>query len=347
MHGNGRSQIIGLIALALLAGAGCAEWLGEPPAIPALPTLTPSPVFSPTPPVIEADTPTPITPTATATLTPTPRASPTPLIGPTATLSDDALTLTALGPGARGAPVINYFVATPDAVAPGEAVVLFWSSEGGNSAAVYRLDENGEPGRTWAVEPEGSLTVVPQVVGRPEVYVLAVTNGITTVERRVAVEVTCPDTWFFAPPLETCPSGPASFSLASMQLFERGRMIWIELTDQIVVLLADGLKDQPAWLIVIDPYVEGSPEGDPAIQPPAGFLQPLRGFGALWRGDATLRERIGWAIGEERAYQTTFQRDTFTEEFTFALTDPDGAILVLEGGGVGWYVLTPETPEAP
>ena len=350
MYGKGRLVICGLVALALLSGVGCEELLAEPPAIAPLPTLTPSPVFSPTPPVVEADTPTPVSPTPTATLTPTPRASPTPLFGPTSTISDDALTLTALGPGARGAPVIHYFVATPDEeeLEPGQAVVLFWSSKGANSAAIYHLDENGDPDRTWQVEVEGSLTVTPPGVGRSEIYVLAVTNGVTTVERRLAIEISCPYTWFFEPPPEACPSAPPTFSLAVTQAFERGRMFWIELTDQIIVILADDLEEEPAWFIFDDPYVEGGPEGEDRLEPPPGFVQPLRGFGTLWRNDPILRDRIGWAIGEESVYQITYQRDSFTESTAIYFTDPDGVIIVLEPNGEGWSTIAPEAmPETP
>jgi hypothetical protein len=47
------------------------------------------------------------------------------------------------------------------------------------------------------------------------------------------------------------------------------------------------------------------PESDPAIDPPAGYYQPVRGFGLFWREayfgtiGFSAQERLGWATDEE------------------------------------------------
>ncbi len=329
-----------LFILSLLCISACAEWRVEEPQIAMLPTLTPSATISPTPAI--APSATPITPTFTPTVTLTPRYSPTPLLGSTSTPSDYDLTMTALGPAAAQSPLIEYFVAFPTEVEPGETVLLFWASSKGTSAAIYRLNDDGSPGRTWQVELEGSLPVTPRVTGRNEIYVLAVTNGIVTVERRAVVSVTCPYTWFFEPPAEGCPDSVPAATQAIVQAFERGRMIWRSDTAQIIVLfndIPDPNNPPPAWLVMPDPYLPGEPENDPNIVPPDGLQQPQRGFGKLWREVPGLRDRIGWAIGSEVPFTMTFQYETLSSGQRLYFSDETGTAILLDIDGTGWTVV--------
>lgn len=344
MRGNKPQVVLLILGLALLLASGCADWTIEEPTIPMLPTLTPSATVSATPAVGQAMTPTPFTPSPTLTITLTPKYTSTPPLGATSTPSENQMTATSLGPAAANAPEILYFVATPPEAEPGEPVLLFWSSKGGSSAAITRISMTGERQRSWSVPLEGSLTVIPKVVGGSEQYMLSVTNGIVTVERWVAVKVTCPLTWFFEPPPEdSCPDGEPSVSQASTQLFERGRMFWIAATDEIVVLFnipPDAETEEPAWVMMVDPYVDGDPEDDPEIQPPDGFRQPRRGFGVVWRTVPGVRDRLGWAIGDEIEFMTTYQRETTDEgELQLYFADEAGAVIKLLAGGAGWIVV--------
>ncbi|HEC21946.1 MAG TPA: hypothetical protein ENI95_03400 [Chloroflexi bacterium] len=351
MSGKKPVVIFLVAALALTTTAGCAGWLSDVPTIEPLPTLTPS-VTSPPDSIASAGSLTPFTPspTATVTLTPTPAELP---LQPTATpRPGQEQTAPAPPSGAVPPPEILYFVAFPEQVEPGQSVLLFWSSEGGTSAAVYRLNADGTPGQTWAVATEGSLTVTPRATGHNEVYVLAVTNGLTTVEQPVYIATICTQAWFFAPPPEEgCPDGPARSTQAVTQTFERGRMFWLAETDEIIVLFDDlpplsdlleegeGEDRPPAWISLPDPYVEGEPEIDETIQPPEGFTQPRRGFGTVWRTVPDVRDRLGWALGEERGYEMLFQSETIGEERQLYFTDDLGAVIRLVPGGEGWLVI--------
>ncbi len=328
--------------------AGCADWLTDVPTIEPLPSLTPSPIASPTPAVsdLQASATAAFSPTPIPTASPIPRYSPTPPIGATSTPSNNLLTVTALGPVSSISPRIIYFVATPTEVLPGEPVLLFWSSERGSAAAVYRVNEDGTPGRTWAVDTEGSLTVTPRTVGGTEIYTLSVTNGTVTVERSVSITVACLFTWFFLPaPAGSCPESQANVSPATAQLFERGRMFWLAVTDEIIVLFnvpeGQGSGNNPAWLIVPDPYLEGQPEDDPAIIPPEGFRQPRRGFGTLWRTTPAIRDRLGWAVNDEVPYTVTYQRGQSGGETITYFTDETGAVIGLLPQGQGWEIAGP------
>ncbi|MCS6827268.1 MAG: hypothetical protein NZ553_11700 [Caldilinea sp.] len=83
-------------------------------------------------------------------------------------------------------------------------------------------------------------------------------------------------------------------SAAAIQRFDRGVMVWVEENGRIYAFLDDG-----RWFAYEDTFREGEPESDPAFAPPAGKLQPVRGFGKVWRRHPELREAIGWALARE------------------------------------------------
>lgn len=313
---------------------GCRAFMADVPTIAPLPTLTPSPTITPTP----FATATPIA-TPTVPLTATPGVTNTPPLGPSAT-PDENIASTEEGPAASGPPTINYFVATPEEPTLGEPLLLFWSSEGATDAFVYRVEEDGGPGRTWTVDPAGSLTlesVAPDDDGTAT-YVLAVTNASATVEEEltVALALACAETWFYASDApdeadetDACPDGPESISQAVYQPFESGRMFWLNETGEIVILFNDG--DEPAWLLVSDTGPEPDPD-DQADEPPQGLIRPLRGFGAVWHNNADVQARLGWATAPESPFEATIQRG----EGQIALTGPAGEAIVLLSDGVAW-----------
>lgn len=90
------------------------------------------------------------------------------------------------------------------------------------------------------------------------------------------------------------------------QLFEGGRMFWLQPTGQIWVLHVTG-EGRGAWTIYPDTFVEGEPESDPALTPPSGLLQPHRGFGKLWREVPEVRDMLGWAVTPEFGYNSAYE----------------------------------------
>lgn len=78
------------------------------------------------------------------------------------------------------------------------------------------------------------------------------------------------------------------------------------------------------------------PPNDPALIPPAGLLQPERGFGLLWRNSPTVRERLGWALTPEAGYTATVQIDSATG--ARYLTGPGGTIYGLPANGESWFI---------
>ncbi|HOU24503.1 MAG TPA: hypothetical protein PLN42_09675 [Anaerolineae bacterium] len=86
------------------------------------------------------------------------------------------------------------------------------------------------------------------------------------------------------------------------QTFQRGHMIWRELDRAVFIL-----DEQGKWRSVVDQWQEGMPEYSCQAAPPAGLLQPKRGFGLAWCTQAGVRESLGWALVEERGYTQQWQ----------------------------------------
>ena len=91
-------------------------------------------------------------------------------------------------------------------------------------------------------------------------------------------------------------------------------MIWLEriegyfgtrraLEKVILVLHEDGQLEK-----YDDFWAPGEPESDPALVPPAGLYQPVRGFGKLWRDNESVRERLGWALAPEQGFESAWQK---------------------------------------
>ncbi|GAB4317724.1 MAG: hypothetical protein Kow00117_08030 [Phototrophicales bacterium] len=92
------------------------------------------------------------------------------------------------------------------------------------------------------------------------------------------------------------------------QVFENGRMFYLQPVNEIWVLINqtdDGL--QGAWTIHDNTWTDGMPEFDSAITPPDGFVQPIRGFGKLWRENQAIRDALGWALDTEYGHVTRYE----------------------------------------
>ena len=105
------------------------------------------------------------------------------------------------------------------------------------------------------------------------------------------------------------------------QLFEGGRMLWFQPNRQIWVLMGDEGKVDPTsgvWMCFDDTFVEGEPERLATMDPPMGtannssvggssLMQPIRGFGKVWRSNPEVREGLGWALLPEALLTTRFE----------------------------------------
>jgi hypothetical protein len=90
------------------------------------------------------------------------------------------------------------------------------------------------------------------------------------------------------------------------QVFEHGRMFYVQPTQQIWVMLNDG-DSGGTWGVYQDTFEEGDMEVDPSIVAPEGLIQPERGFGKLWRENEEVRSDLGWGITPEFGYVTEYR----------------------------------------
>lgn len=85
----------------------------------------------------------------------------------------------------------------------------------------------------------------------------------------------------------------------SYQSFEHGEMIWSEASGwyrvpHVYVFYADSTYQ--TFVDYFDPAVDPISGGE---TPPAGLLEPILGFGKVWRDEPGLHEALGWATAGE------------------------------------------------
>lgn len=125
-----------------------------------------------------------------------------------------------------------------------------------------------------------------------------------------------------------CPrDGGAAITLVA-QNFERGRMFWRDTRQIILVTSAN------TYWRLFDAWSEGMPADDPAFAAPAGLLQPVRGFGLVWRGNEVYRNALGWANVPETVVAS------FWQEF-------DGGSLFLGNDGLIYAIPAAESGTFP
>lgn len=323
-----------LLLGALLAACGASLDPVIPTAVPTV-TLTPTDV-----PATQMAATRVAAATSTPSLTPsrppaTGGPSPTSIVGPTHTRP--ALIETPTPRPNPNAPRIEYFTADLAYVYPGDALTLYWSVRGAGRAAIYRLDDLGQRNRLWNVDSNGSLVVQTGENDRGVAeFLLTVDDGTFYVEQVLAVPLLCADLWFFEPAPQACPQGPEVSGAQIEQLMEGGRMVYVEATDEVYVLFADGRS--PAWTSFQNRYVEGeTPDQDESFVPPPERYQPTRILGVIWRASDPVRNRLRLGLEPEVAYEGALQ----TDGEAVYLRSADGSILQLDPGGESWSVLAP------
>jgi hypothetical protein len=121
-----------------------------------------------------------------------------------------------------------------------------------------------------------------------------------------------------------CPVGVPATTSSAEQRFERGTMIW--LAGPIYALYNDGRYQQfsDSFMPGIDPERGGE-------LPPAGLIEPIRGFGKVWRTDPMVRAGLGWGITSETGGTAVVQR--FERGWMIDLTQQEGILLLIEQPG--------------
>lgn len=337
---NQPRKIISFLCVALLMLILSACGAGAQQIVPtARPTQTSTPTLQPT------NTPDPnATPTDTPThlpTTPTFGPSPTSLFGPTLIAFQNVQTTPTVNVNPN-APRIEFFTSDSTVVAPGNNVMLYWSTRGAAGANIYRLAQ-GVRNQVFPVGPDGSLSVPTRRSDRGMIeFVLVVNNAGLEAEQSLTIPLACPDVWFFQPSPDACPNGLAEETALVEQPFERGRMLHIRSTNTVYALFNDGRT--PAWIVLpnrYDPAVHPEQDADFAAAVPVGFHQPLRVLGFAWRGNDTVRNRLGLATQPEFSFNGSVQTATVNNADQLYVSSADGSVLLILPQGEMWQIITP------
>jgi hypothetical protein len=185
----------------------------------------------------------------------------------------------------------------------------------------------------------GTVAITPK--GGP--VILRVTNTHGYADATLALTIACAHAW--VPELaasmgDQCPF-EAEVGWAAQQPFEHGFMLWLEPSKRIYVFF-DNYGGQ-SYRNYADTFKEGDPESDPNLVPPSGLLQPIRGFGKVWRENPEVRDHLGWATAPETgfdAWRQSYQGFGMHNISTWLKTI-DGDILRLTPMGSVWEVYAP------
>lgn len=291
------------------------------------------PTFVPTLPTVATLSPTDEPATLTPTSEPTP-ATPTP-----------PPTLTPEPPTPEPTLAILSFTATIADIPAGKRLTFEWATTGATSCRIV----SGSAQRfvpQWPVGANGTHTadVTDTYYPNPAMTLYASDGAGGEVSQSVTVDWPCKYSYFFSPAPTLCPAYEVTTTPAAEETFEHGRMIWLSemrfppvtAASQVLVLYDDG-----QWAQYDDTWAEGEPESDPAIVPPAGLLQPIRGFGKVWREQAGVRDKLGWATAAEVGYTASWQpqmRESLPSVMYVQLRD--GRVVEYAGQGTGsWEVV--------
>ena len=95
------------------------------------------------------------------------------------------------------------------------------------------------------------------------------------------------------------------------------------------------------WQRYDDLWTPSQPESDLTLQAPAGFYQPVRGFGKIWRETPGLRENLGWARTSEKGYTDAAYQAQWrygNEPGDLYIRGADMAVLYLQIDGYWWQI---------
>jgi hypothetical protein len=298
-----------LFAALFVVLAGCGGPATEVPAPTEAPVESPTLPPEPSPTAHpEATATSPPIPMVTAT---PPPPAPTPTTPPTATQP----------PAQPSGPTIASFQVTPTVTTNvGDVLAMSWQATG-ERAEICPVGPTGpveDHCRDVAVSGNTQWTTDEEAMSYTG-FALRAWSGTTSTLKVVDIKLQCQSLrqWFFPNPPQNCPADEAATSDAAGQYFEHGFMIWTEEPDSFYVFYegedAEGFQTFD-W--VLDPQSMlkpgASPDNRVGETPPAGLLEPVSGFGMIWRGEVNgirsdVRERLGWAAGPEFAFESAKQ----------------------------------------
>lgn len=318
---NTSGAVSELAAISILVSPGVAQIAPTPTNLPPQPPATRSPV------------PTQVSATATRAPTLAPVPTQVPTLAPAPTSSNPGLT-------------IQSFTVETKQIAGVTQLTFAWKSSGGVNARIVSGTSQRFP-QAWNVQPNGTLTVELKdtVYPNPTMTLYVFDAKSVQVSKTISATWACAFNYFFAPAPGTCPDSAPLATAAAEETFQNGRMIWLKeiragqtvVANVIFAVYADG-----TWQRFADTWNETLPASDPAIIPPSGLYQPVRGFGKVWRENSSVRTKLGWATTQEKAFDSLWQtqkRESLPSVSNLKLLS--GQVIELQGDTSGSWKTVP------
>jgi predicted small secreted protein len=100
-----------------------------------------------------------------------------------------------------------------------------------------------------------------------------------------------------------CASGNVIAIQSATQVFERGVMVWVNEGGGLIYVF----NNNGTFQRYPDTFIAGQDPDSGGEAPPPGLIEPVRGFGKIWRTMAGVRDGIGWGISPEAGDSATIQ----------------------------------------
>ncbi len=201
------------------------------------------------------------------------------------------------------------------------------------------LPPSKTPTRTPTPTRTSSPTATPSVTPNISLPTLSPTvlPGVVPIPTAIPTNPpaqNCSVPWFFGNSQPaSCPLNPPLVSPGSMRQFQGGYMIWVGMQDAIYALYLSATP--PRWQVFNDTFQEGMPETDSNFDnAPPGTWQPQRGFGLVWRSQPGVKDRLGWALTEDEISYTV-QVQISSDGLIF-ISEPGGSMFSLSPTGNDW-----------
>jgi hypothetical protein len=104
-----------------------------------------------------------------------------------------------------------------------------------------------------------------------------------------------------------CALGAALETAGAVQLFERGLMIYRASAVPGTPGTIEALSGDGRFSRYVDTWASGIDPDSGNLAPPPGLVEPIRGFGKVWRSDSGLMARLGWALAGEQGVPLVVQ----------------------------------------
>lgn len=96
-----------------------------------------------------------------------------------------------------------------------------------------------------------------------------------------------------------CPLTGATAGSSAYQPFQNGVMFWVSSLGSQPQPVIYALFNNGTYQRFNDTFVEGVDPSSGGATPPEGLIEPVRGFGKVWRDSAAVHDTLGWATAGE------------------------------------------------